>query len=212
MGFGPEIPVGHDYFNKLSSGANLLTINGGHTLDVVEAVLGPIVEVDARTEIRWPAVTLIESGDKSARQTADYVGIVGKTRSGVAFTADIEGGVQAENVCFTFDVRGSDGWLSLTSSHPYGFHAGDLMLTSNVAFAPPEEAAVSDGFMGGAINVGEVYAHLARDLHAGTYNTPGFDHALHNARLIDAVRRAAERGERQKTVLPDRAGLLTQVQ
>jgi hypothetical protein len=66
--------------------------------------------------------------------------------------------------------------------------------------------------MGGAINVGEVYAHLVRDLHAGTYNTPGFDHALHNARLIDAVRRAAERGERQKTVLPDRAWLLTQVQ
>jgi hypothetical protein len=29
-------------------------------------------------------------------------------------------------------------------------------------------------------------------------NTPGFDHALHNARLIEAVRRAAERGERQK--------------
>jgi hypothetical protein len=52
--------------------------------------------------------------------------------------------------------------------------------------------------MGAAINVGEVYTHLVRDLDAGTYNTPGFDHALHNARLIEAVRRAAERGERQK--------------
>ena len=52
--------------------------------------------------------------------------------------------------------------------------------------------------MGAAINVGEVYAHLVRDLHAGTYNTPGFDHALHNARLNETVRRAAERGERQK--------------
>jgi hypothetical protein len=66
--------------------------------------------------------------------------------------------------------------------------------------------------MGAAINVGEVYAHLVRDLHAGTYNTPGFEHALHNARLIDIVRRAAERGERQKTALADRAGLLTHVQ
>jgi hypothetical protein len=34
----------------------------------------------------------------------------------------------------------------------------------------------------------------------GTYNTPDFDHALHNARLIDAVRRAAEQGERQKVI------------
>ena len=52
--------------------------------------------------------------------------------------------------------------------------------------------------MGAAINVGEVYAHLVRDLHGCTYNTPGFEHALHNARLIEAVRRAAECGERQK--------------
>jgi len=71
-------------------------------------------------------------------------------------------------------------------------------LTSNVAFVTPDKAAVSGGLMGAAINVGEVYAHLARDVHAGTYGTPGFEHALHNARLIEAVRRAAERGERQK--------------
>jgi predicted dehydrogenase len=45
VGFGPELPSSHDYFNKKSSGANLLTITDGHTLDVVEAVLGPIAEV-----------------------------------------------------------------------------------------------------------------------------------------------------------------------
>jgi hypothetical protein len=49
-----------------------------------------------------------------------------------------------------------------------------------------------------AINVGEIYAQLLRDLHAGTYCTPGFHHAVHNARLMEAVRRAAERGERQE--------------
>jgi predicted dehydrogenase len=40
IGFGPELPSSYDYFNKTSSGANLLTINAGHTLDLVEAVLG----------------------------------------------------------------------------------------------------------------------------------------------------------------------------
>jgi len=48
------------------------------------------------------------------------------------------------------------------------------------------------------MNVGEVYVHLLRNLHAGTYRTAGLEHALHNARLIEAVRRAAERGERQR--------------
>jgi hypothetical protein len=51
--------------------------------------------------------------------------------------------------------------------------------------------------MGAAINVGEIYVSLVRDLRAGTYRTPGFRHALHNARLIEAVVRAGERGERQ---------------
>ncbi len=197
-GFGPELPSTHDYLNKTSSGANLLTITAGHTLDVVEAVLGRIVEIDARTEILWPTVKLTGTGEESLRETADHVDVLGKTHSGAVFTASINGGVALEDARFRFEIRGSEGWLSLTSEHPYGFQAGDLKLTSNIPFAAPEEAAVSGGFMGASINVGEVYAHLLRDLQTGTYNTPGFEHAVHNARLIEAVRRAAERGERQK--------------
>jgi predicted dehydrogenase len=210
-GFGPELASWYDYFNKTSSGANLLTITVGHTLDAVEAVLGEIIEVDARTEILWPTVKLTDSGEESLRETPDHVAVLGKTHSGAVFTADINGGVAPADAHFSFEIRGSKGWLSLTSNHPYGFQAGDLTLKSNISFATTDAAAVFGGFMGAAINVGEVYAHLVRDLHAGTYNTPGFEHALHNARLIDSVRRAAERGARQKTALSDRAGLLTHV-
>ncbi len=198
IGFGPEMPSTYEFLNKASSGANLLTINAGHTLDVVEAILGPIIEVDARTEILWPAVKLTDTGEQSVRETADHAGVLGRTRSGAVFTADISGGVAPQGARFSCEIRGSEGWLRLTGDHPYGVQAGALELTSNVAFVTPEEAGVSGGFMGAAINVGEVYVHLVRDLHAGTYSTPGFEHALHNARLIEAVRRAAERGERQK--------------
>ena len=161
-------------------------------------MLGAIVEVDARTEILWPTVKLTDTGEESVRETADHVDILGKTRSGAVFTADINGGVAPEDARFSLEIRGSEGWLSLTSNHPYGLQAGDVKLTSNIPFATPQEAAVSGGFMGAAINVGEVYAHLVRDLHAGTHSTPGFEHALHNARLLEAVRRAAEQGERQR--------------
>jgi predicted dehydrogenase len=198
VGFGPELPSSYDYFIKTFSGANLLTISAGHTLDLVEAVLGEIVEVDTRTEILWPTVKLTDTGGKSVRETADHVDILGKTRSGAVFTADISGGVAPGDARFSFEIRGSEGWLSLTSDHPYGSQAGDLKLTSNIPFATPDKPAVSGGFMGAAINVGEVYSHLVRDMNAGTYSTRGFDHALHNARLIEAVRRAAERGERQQ--------------
>ena len=199
-GFGPEMPSTHDYFNKTSSGANLLTISAGHTLDLVEAILGPILEVEARAEIRWPTVKLTDTGGESVRQTADQIGVLGKTGSGAVFTADIHGGVAHEDARFGFEIRGADGWLNLSGRHPYGFQCGDLKLTSNVAFVRPEEAAVSGGFMGASINVGEIYAYLVRDLQAGAYNTPDFEHAVHNARLIEAVKRAAELGERQKVI------------
>lgn len=197
-GFGPELPSWYDYFNRTSFGANLLTITVGHTLDAVEAVLGEIIEVDARTEILWPTVKLTDSGEERLRETPDHVGVLGKTHFGAVFTADISGGVAPEDARFSFEIRGSEGWLGLTGGHPYGFQAGDLKLTSNVAFVTPKEPAVSVGLM--AINVGEVYAQLVRDVQSGTYNTPGFDHALHNARLIEAVTRSAARGERQKVL------------
>jgi predicted dehydrogenase len=199
-GFGPELPSNYEYFNKASSGANLLTVSAVHILDLVEAVLGPILEVDARAAILWPAVRLTDTGEVSVRETADHVAVLGKTRYGAVFTADIHGGVAPEGVRSSFEIRGSEGWLSLTSDHPYGFQAGDFELTSNIAFVIPDTPAVSGGLMGAAINVGEVYAQLVRDLRAGTYSTPGFEHALHNARLIEAVKRAAERGERQKVI------------
>jgi hypothetical protein len=69
----------------------------------------------------------------------------------------------------------------------YGFEAGNAQLTSNVAFIEPEATAVPGGTVETAINVREVYAQLARDLHDGAYTTPEFDHAL-----------AAKWGERRR--------------
>src|SRR5246127_2638073 len=105
--FGSELPSAYDYFNRTSSGANLLTVPGGHTLDLVEAVLGPIIEVDDQTEIFWPVVRLTNTGEESLRETADYANILGKTRSGAAFTAEISGGVAPHDARFSFEIRGS---------------------------------------------------------------------------------------------------------
>jgi len=198
VGFGPEMPSRYAYFNIASSGANLLTIVGGHTLDLVEALLGPIIDIDALPELLWPAVKLTDTGGESLRETADHMIVLGMTRSGTVLTVDLRGGAAPEDARSSVEVTGSEGWLSLTSRHPYGFQAGDLALTSNVSVTPPEQPAVGGGFMGAAINVGEVYARLVRDMQADTYSVPGFEHALHSARLAEAVRLASERSSRQR--------------
>jgi len=60
---------------------------------LVEAVLGEIVELDARAEVLWPAVKLTDLGEESLRDTPDQVAVLGKTRSGAVFTGDINAGV-----------------------------------------------------------------------------------------------------------------------
>ena len=198
-GYGPASPEQYDLYNKLASGADLITISGAHTLDIVEAVLGSITEVVAGTEIRWPVVTLIETGEQSERETPDLLWIAAKTKSGAALTAHIAGGVKPEEVRSSFEVRGSDGWLRLASTHPYGLHAGEIILSSSTSFAPCDTPAVARGGVETALNVAEVYASLARDLREGTYNTPGFEHALHSAQLMETVRWSA-RQQASRTV------------
>lgn len=205
FGYGPQSPKVYDYFNKAASGASFLTITTGHVLDVVEAVVGTITEVDARTELLWPQIEIVDTGETSRREIADHVDLIARTASGAPVSVQVLAGVPAEDANFIFEIRGSNGWLKLTGRHLAGVQVGDLELTASVGFIAPD-APIADGvgptaagfWAGASINVGEVYASLGRDLTNGTYETPGFAHALHNSRLVAAVERAAETGERQR--------------
>lgn len=207
FGYGPQSPKAYDYFNKAASGASFMTITTGHVLDVIEAVLGNITEVDARSELLWPTIEIVDTGETSIRDISDHVDIIAKTGSGAPVSVQVLAGVPAEDANFVFEIRGSDGWLRLTGNHLAGVQVGDLILSSSLEFAKPD-APVATGvgptaaafWAGAAINVGEVYASLGRDLVAGTFVTPGFAHALHNSRLVQAVERAAQTGERQRNL------------
>ncbi|MGW2094619.1 Gfo/Idh/MocA family protein [Promicromonospora sukumoe] len=204
FGNGPESTSAYEYFDKAASGAGFLNIAVGHVLDVVEAVLGDVTEVDARTELIWPEVVLADTGATSVREVPDHVDAVVGTASGAPVSVQVLAGVPAPGAHFVLEVRGADGWLRLTGDHPAGVQVGDLVLTSSAAFDAPDcPVATGTGpaaaavWAGAAINVGEVYASLARDLADGTRHTPGFDRAVHNSRLVARLEQAARTGVRQ---------------
>ncbi len=202
--FGPQSPSQYDYFNKAASGASFLTITTGHVLDVVEAVMGRIVEVDARTRLLWPEIELVDTGARSVREIADHVDLIAATARGAPVSVQVLADVPASDARFCFEIRGSAGWLRLDGSHPAGVQVGDLTLSASAAFEAPDTPVASgvgptaaEFWRGAAVNVGELYASLARDIVAGTHLTPGFTHAAHNSRLIAAVERSARTGLRQ---------------
>jgi predicted dehydrogenase len=192
-GGAPVTSSAYAYFERPGSGANLLTIGGGHTLDIVEALLGELTEVDARAGTFWPRPTLIETGEETTREVPDHVDILGTTAAGTAIAVSVSGAPAPEEATFRFELRGTDGWLTLTGGALYGVQGGDLRLTSSASFSPVPRPA----FSGPAINVASLYASLARDAATGSRDTPGFAHALHNARLMSAVATAASSGVRQ---------------
>ncbi|MFD4636030.1 Gfo/Idh/MocA family protein [Lentzea sp. NPDC058436] len=197
FGVGPVSLEAYRYFDEAAAGANLLTITAGHTLDLVEAVLGEVTEVDARAETLWPVVSYSDTGATGPREVPDHVDVLGRTASGAVFTASVLGGVPVEDAEFLLEVRGSEGRLRLTGGTIYGFQGGTLTLTASVAFEAPDAPVVA-AEPSPATNVAEVYASLARDLTTGSRDTPGFSHALHNARLIGAVAAASESGTRRR--------------
>jgi predicted dehydrogenase len=203
FGNGPESLSAYEYFDKADAGAGFLPIAVGHVLDVVEAVLGDITEVDARTELLWPRVRLADTGATTVREVPDHLDAIVKTTSGAPVGVQILAGVPVPDARFHLEVRGSDGWLTLAGDHPAGVQVGDLTLASSAAFTPPDRPvatgtgpAAAEIWNGAAVNVGEVYAGLARDITDGTHHTPGFAHALHNSRLIARVEQSARTGIR----------------
>ncbi|WP_285472470.1 Gfo/Idh/MocA family oxidoreductase [Actinoplanes sp. NBRC 101535] len=194
-GFGPVTATNYTYFEQAASGAGLLTITAGHTLDIVEAVLGATVEVDARTGILWPHPLVADTGDRVMREVPDHADVLARTASGALVSVNVSGGVAPGDAVFRFEVRGTDGWLTLTGGSLFGVQGGDLTLTASAAFDAPDRPASANA-SGPSINIGEVYAALAADLRTGSRSAPGFDHAVHNARLIAAVAEAAATGRR----------------
>ena len=196
-GFGPVTLSGYAYFYAADAGANLVTISGGHTLDLIEAVLGGFAEVEARAPILFPSIKLMDTGAEVVNETANHLSVLGRLSTGCEVSVDIGGGRSPEDTPFSLEVRGSEGALTLKGGHPFGFQAGDFELTASVPFDPPEAPQTTGGLLGAAINVGEIYAQLARDVRDGSRSSLGFEHAAHNSRLMQVVSEAARTGRRQ---------------
>ena len=195
-GHSAEFPSAYTYLNDPASGANLSTILAGHTLDVAEQLLGAIREVDALAAIHHPRIHLVDTGATIARRTPDHLLVLARFASGCQASVEVAGG-RPPDTPFTCEVIGDAGMLRLLGGHPHGFQAGELRLEVDGEDVALEAPRAVGGLEGAAANVGEIYAGLVDDIHAGTWTVPDFVHAARLTRVVAAVTRAADTGTRQ---------------
>lgn len=194
-GHGAQLPTAYAYLCDPLNGATMSTILTGHTLDLAVYLLGAMREVQALTTTKYESVKLTDATGHVARPTPDYLAIQARFENGCMLSAEIDGGRPGDTP-FSFQILGTRGSLTLRGGHPYGFQAGEVHLEATVPFDQPEGATVPQ-VAGVLVNVGALYAQLARDIRRGEWVTPAFHHATRLHQLIDSIGVAAASGRRQ---------------
>ena len=195
------------YMLDKTNGANLLTVPVGHSLDILNYVLGEFAELSAVSEVRRPLITIEETGERIVKTAADQIAVIGTLRSGATASVHIREAV-AGGTGFLWEINGTDGTLRITAAAAV---PGIFPLTVAGAQGRNEPAELVipaalkqkwptlTGLEGApAFNVGRVYAAFAADIDNGTHTVPDFADAVRRHELIAAIERSAASGERVK--------------
>jgi predicted dehydrogenase len=193
------------YMLDKANGANLLTIAVGHSLDVLNYVLGEFADLSAVSDLRRPLITIDETGQQIVKTAADQVAVIGTLTSGATASIHVREAV-AGGTGFLWEINGTDGTLRITADAAY-----PEIYPLTVAGAPgrdepaelPAPAALTQKWpaltslhAAPAYNVGRVYAAFAADIANGTHTVPDFADAVRRHEVIAAIERSAASGER----------------
>ena len=193
------------YMLDKTNGANLLTVPVGHSLDILNYVLGEFAELSAVSAVRRPLITIEETGEQIVKTAADQVAVIGTLTSGATASIHIREAV-AGGIGFQWEINGTDGTLRITADAalPEIF---PLIVAGARGRNEPTELAVPaaltqkwpalTSLVGApAFNVGRAYAAFAADIDNGTHTVPDFADAVRRHEVIAAIESSAASGER----------------
>src|SRR5258706_5038571 len=188
------------YMLDKTNGANLLTVPVGHSLDILNYVLGEFAELSAVSAVRRPLITIEETGEQILKTAADQVAVIGTLTSGATASIHIREAV-AGGIRFQWEINGTDGTLRITADaalpeiFPLTVHGAhgrnepaelDIPTVLTQKWPPLAKLEGTPAF-----NVGRAYAAFAADIDNGTHTVPDFADAVQRHEVIAAIERSA---------------------
>ncbi len=196
------------YMLDKTNGANLLTVPVGHSLDILNYVLGEFAELSAVSAVRRPLIIIEETGEQIVKTAADQIAVIGTLTSGVTASIHMREAV-AGGIGFQWEINGTDGTLRIAAAgavpgiYPLtvaGAHGRNEPAKLAIPAALTQKWPALTSLEGApAFNVGRAYAAFAADIDEGTHTVPDFADAVRRHELIAAIERSAASGERVKT-------------
>jgi predicted dehydrogenase len=190
-------------------GANPFTITFGHAMDAVCMVAGELAEVSAIVGTRVPQWFETDTKRYVDTTAPDNILIQGRLENGAVVSAYV--GVQPYHGSgYRFEVYGTEGTLMMIGGGEAGQEAERRILGGKKDDKVLQELPVPERLkwvpeavrrVGRAYDVGQMWVNFAKAIRAGKGVEPDFDHAVRRHRMLDAITRASETGQRQKVVL-----------
>src|SRR5437899_5588234 len=204
---GDVIGQPNAYMLDKANGANVLTIAVGHSLDILNYVLGEFADLSAVSNLRRPRITIEQTGEQIVRTAPDQIAAIGTLTSGATASVHVREAV-ADGTGFLWEINGTDGTLQITAdgAQPQifpltvaGAKGGNEPAELAVPAALTQKWPALTSLQGEpAYNVGRAYAAFAADIDNGTHTVPDFVDAVRRHEVIAAIERSAASGERVK--------------
>jgi len=195
------------YMLDKANGANLLTVPVGHSLDILNYVLGEFADLSAVSDLRRPLITIEETGERIVKTAPDQIAVIGTLTSGATASVHIREAV-AGGIGFLWEINGTDGTLRITAEAAVpgifpltvaGAQGRNQLAELAVPTALKQKWPALSRLEGApAYNVGRVYAAFAADIDNGTHTVPDFADAVRRHEVIAAIERSAASGKRVK--------------
>ena len=195
MAFSREISKADVYLEHPENGATLVSIHGGHAIDLAVALLGSLEELSALGTTQYADITLRDTGAQERRSIPDHFLLQGRLQSGAPLSVEVAGGRPPQEAFFRLEVTGENGNLLLEGGAPRGFQSGRLELTFNGELQRLEQGEAA-GLPDTAVNVALLYATLRDDIRRDTSTATGFQHAVQLTQLCEALVSSSEAGRK----------------
>jgi len=192
-----EVPAWTAYTYDADDRAGLIEVLGGHALDLIRHLVGPVRQLTARTAIRSPGHVVMETGETIRVTAADHLLATAELDSGAVVSIHLHD-AEAAIPRTRLEIMGTQGDLALVSAaetDPWAaqLQVGELNLYRAHPGRPtwqlvPLDGDQFDSLPTDARNVARLYHQLAADLRDGTRQAPDFAAAHRLHQLIELAR------------------------
>lgn len=190
-------------------GANTLTITFGHVIDALCMVVGELVEVSAVISTRVPQWFETDTKKYVDVNSPDNIMILGRLEGGAVVNACV--GVHPYHGSgYRLEIYGKDGTLAMIGGGEAGQEAKRKIMGGHKDDKALQELPVPERLkwvpeevrnLGPSYDVGQMWVKFAEAIRTGTRIEPDFDSAVRRHRMLDAIVRASQTGQRQKIAL-----------